>query len=188
MTTTIKLPKGSEVETYVHSSGIHCVKDSSLPEPWGSLFRAGFHGACLMDGDEYVYYTNDIYTFAYRIQSGEWWYDKNKVSSELNSIVEDLQNNTREIQSILYTVLEEVSWAESFYPAHPTLEHSVTVIRREFDELMQEVDKNKRKGLQNPKDIYTEAIQVAAMAVRLIKDGIKNGDVEKTEITHGITL
>ena len=89
---------------------------------------------------------------------------------------------------ILRAIQDELDWAEKNYPRHPTLEHSVSVIRREFQELMDEVDKNKRKGLQNPKAIYTEAVQVAAMAVRLIKEGVTNGDVEITEIEHGFDV
>ena len=88
----------------------------------------------------------------------------------------------------IWAVERELRWAEENYPRHPTLEHSVSVLRREFQELMDEVDKNKRKGLQNPKAIYTEAVQVAAMAIRLITDGVTNGDVEITEIEHGFDV
>lgn len=58
---------------------------------------------------------------------------------------------------------EEACRGYDLHGPHPTVEHAHTVLREEFDELWDEIKRKDRDMTM----IYREAIQVAAMALRL---------------------
>lgn len=63
-------------------------------------------------------------------------------------------------------VAEELARARVVYPCHQTLEHSFHVLAREVQELRVEVDRK----TTNRAALIAEAVQVAAMAQRLVED------------------
>lgn len=63
---------------------------------------------------------------------------------------------------------EELERAYALYETHPSIEHSLCVLQEEVLELQQEI--YKKPSERNNDCIRAEAIQVAAMAIRLIKD------------------
>lgn len=72
---------------------------------------------------------------------------------------------------MLEEIANELSRARSKYPGkHPTLEHAAYVLQREYRELERELDKNHFKV--NDQRVKAEAIQVAAMCIRLVEDCI----------------
>jgi hypothetical protein len=71
-------------------------------------------------------------------------------------------------QRIMDEVLAELRRAQALYPQHPSLEHSWAVLREECDELWDEIKRSRR----NRPAIRREAIQVIAMGIRLILDGL----------------
>ena len=72
-------------------------------------------------------------------------------------------------ESIAGDVLKELRTAQVIYPAHPSLEHSWAVLREECDELWDEIKQKQR----NRTAIRREAVQVAAMAIRLILENLE---------------
>jgi hypothetical protein len=77
---------------------------------------------------------------------------------------------TPETQDILLEVLAEVEAAERGNAPMHSLHEGYAVILEEVEELWDEVKKNPRKHPDRKAKAREEAIQVAAMAVRLIKD------------------
>lgn len=76
--------------------------------------------------------------------------------------------NQREslVDQYLAQVKTELVRALRKYPAHPSLEHSLAVLREEYLELEQEVFR--QHGARSSDALRTEATQVAAMATRLM--------------------
>ena len=62
--------------------------------------------------------------------------------------------------------------AKRKYPPHPSLEHSYTVLMEEVRELGNEI--GIRTEDRNIQKLYMEAVQTAAMAIRLIVDDVEN--------------
>ena len=73
-------------------------------------------------------------------------------------------------ESIAGDVLKELRTAQAIYPTHPSLEHSWAVLREECDELWDEIKQKQR----NRPAIRREAVQVAAMAIRLILENLED--------------
>ena len=71
-------------------------------------------------------------------------------------------------ESIAGDVLRELRTARTIYPPHPSLEHSWAVLHEEFEELKAEVWRKER----NRAAVRREAIQVAAMAIRMILESV----------------
>lgn len=78
---------------------------------------------------------------------------------------------------LLLEVLAEYEFATKKYPTHPSLEHSFMILQEEVEELKQEL--YERPEDRSWKRIKEEATQVAAMALRLIKDYEKNVEEQK---------
>lgn len=70
------------------------------------------------------------------------------------------------IMNVNEQIFKELDYALGKYPKHPSLEHSFAVIMEEFEELKAEVFSS--RGTRDLEKVRKEAIQVAAMAVRLI--------------------
>ena len=72
--------------------------------------------------------------------------------------------------NMLQEVANELKRARKLYPDHPTLEHSAFVLLEEVNELF--VELYKKPSERDMTFIRDEAIQVSAMAIRLVEDNI----------------
>lgn len=71
-------------------------------------------------------------------------------------------------QEIVWQIQEEYDRAIGKFPAFNSAHEGFAVLNEEVDELWDEVKKNPNS--RNKKNLRKEAIQVAAMAIRFIKD------------------
>lgn len=78
--------------------------------------------------------------------------------------------NEIKLTDILSEVFQEVTRAASANPPMHSLHEGYAVLLEEMDELKAEVWKNPRKHATRKEDARKEAIQVAAMAVRMLHD------------------
>lgn len=69
-------------------------------------------------------------------------------------------------EKVMSRIEAELKRAQAKYPDHPSLEHSLCVIIEEVDELKREVFL--RGEYRRPHRIWEEAVQLAAMSIRLL--------------------
>lgn len=79
-----------------------------------------------------------------------------------------MHNSVTDFSLLVEQVKEEFYEACKEYDTHPTLEHSLCVLLEEVDELKAEI--YKKPSARSVQDIQVEAVQVAAMALRLLHD------------------
>lgn len=82
---------------------------------------------------------------------------------------------TPTIQEILGSIRAEVITAEERWPSFVNAHEGYAVLLEEVEELWAHVKTNQAK--RDPEEMRKEAIQVAAMAVRFIRDVIDGGRV-----------
>ena len=85
--------------------------------------------------------------------------------------------NHKILNTVLSLVRNEVVGAQAKFPRPFNSAHEgIAVIREEFDELWDEIKGNKAEGARQRQ--MTEAIQLAAMAVRFLYDLNSHGTLE----------
>lgn len=72
------------------------------------------------------------------------------------------------MNNIFTAIMNEYQSATSKYPAFHSTHEGYAVIKEEVDELWNGVKAN--KGMMGNNELKSEAIQIAAMAIRFIKD------------------
>jgi len=75
-----------------------------------------------------------------------------------------------EEREIVEDVWEEYVNAIEKFEIFPTTHHGFAVIKEEVDELWEEVKKKEQKAPERKRRMKLEAVQIAAMAIRFIKD------------------
>ena len=81
------------------------------------------------------------------------------------------------LSRVLHEVREEVERAEEKWPAMNSAHEALGVLKEEMRELTDHCDM--KQSLRVPEEIRKEALQVAAMAVRLVRDIVDGDRVRK---------
>jgi hypothetical protein len=99
------------------------------------------------------------------------------------------------LKSVLEAVKAEVEAAQAAYPAMHSYHEGYAILKEEVDELWDEIKKKQLTGgagtgdpekYQNSAKIRAEAVQVCAMAIRLILDCCENTALSKSSTQEGL--